>query len=71
MHKVDVLTDLPKTLWRGCKTSFNDSNLSVCKLPSSTVYIVDCGMGKKGIWLTCKGKYKGLVKVRVNLSMGC
>ena len=27
-------------MWSGCKTSFNDSNLSVCKLPTSTVRIM-------------------------------
>ena len=43
MHKVDVLTDLPKLKFvnkkfvEWLKMSFNDSNLSVCKLPTSTV----------------------------------
>ena len=43
MHKVDILTDLlnysllTRNLWSGWKTSFNDSNLSVCKLPTSIV----------------------------------
>ena len=61
MHKVDVLTDLPKlyslltrNLWSGWKTSFNDSNLSVCKLPTSTVHVPFKGwMGKtrfKCLW---------------------
>ena len=45
MHKVDVLTDLPKLQFvinkkfvEWLKTSFNDSNLTVCKLPTSTVH---------------------------------
>ena len=43
MHKVDVLTDLPKLqivnkkFVEWLKMTFNDSNLSVCKLPTSTV----------------------------------
>jgi hypothetical protein len=47
MHKVDVLTNLQtnyslltRHLWSGWKTSFNDSNLSVCKLLTSTVHRV-------------------------------
>jgi hypothetical protein len=42
MHKVDVLTVLTVltiNLWSGWKTSFNHSNLSECKLPTSTVHI--------------------------------
>lgn len=45
MHKVDVLTDLPTLKFANMKSvewlkmSFNDFNLSVCKLPTSTVII--------------------------------
>ena len=48
MHKVDVLTDLQKLYFvnkkfvEWLKYEFNDSNLSVCKLP--TVYIECCNV---------------------------
>ena len=44
---------LTRNLWSGWKTSFNDSNLSVCKLPTSTV-----GPGCLEAWSQwCTGPY--------------
>ena len=47
LAKTSLLTT---NLWSRWKTRFNDSNLIVCKLPTSTVYVCVCKIGRAHVW---------------------